>query len=175
MRTALEELQGVLAVAIADIRRAIFALRPPDLETLGFLPALTRLVADFGDQHQLIARLELSGPPDVLPVSHQLTLFRIVQAGLHNVGQHACASSVGVRLTVDPAGGVVLSLRDNGRGFDPGLVGTAAYAGHFGLRQMRERILDLGGTLDIHSTIGQGTELLIVLPPVSREVTYVAD
>jgi signal transduction histidine kinase len=170
MRAALEEMQVVLNAAIADIRRAIFALRPVDLDALGFLPALTQLVGDFGDQNQLVARLEVSGPLDTLPAVYELPLFRIIQEGLNNIGQHARASVVLVRFAVDTAGGVVVSLRDNGRGFDPSQLAPVAHDGHFGLRQMRERILDLGGTLDIRSALGQGTELVITLPPVAKEV-----
>ncbi len=66
MRAALDELQAVLNTAIVDLRRAIFALRPVDLEALGFFPALTQLVGDFGDQNQMVARLEVSGPQDGL-------------------------------------------------------------------------------------------------------------
>ena len=172
MRAALDELQAVLIAAIADLRRAIFALRPVDLEALGFFPALTQLVGDFGDQNQLVAQLDLSGPQDALPALYELPLFRIIQEGLNNIGQHAHASSVLVRLAVDAAGGVAVSVRDNGRGFDPGQLGPADHAGHFGLRQMRERILDLGGTLDIRSAIGQGTELLITLPPVDQRAGH---
>ncbi len=172
MRAALDELQAVLNSAIVDMRRAIFALRPVDLDALGFFPALTQLVGDFGDQHQLPARLEASGPQAALPTVYELPLFRIIQEGLNNIGQHARASSVLVRLTVDATGGVAVSVRDNGRGFDPSRLGPADHAGHFGLRQMRERILDLGGTLDIRSELGQGTELVISLPPVAKEVSH---
>jgi len=172
MRAALDDLQDVLTAAIADLRRAIFALRPVDLEALGFYPALTQLVGDFGDQNQLVAQLELSGPQDGLPRAYELPLFRVIQEGLSNIGQHARASSVRVSLAVDAAGCVAVSVRDNGRGFDPIQLGPADRAGHFGLRQMRERILDLHGTLDIRSAIGQGTELVIALPPVAEEVTY---
>jgi len=175
MRAAVDELQGMLTAAIADIRRAIFALRPVDLESLGFLPALTQLVTDFGDQNQLVARLDVSGQPDTLPAIYELPLFRIIQEGLNNIGQHARASSVQVRLDMDTARGVVVSVRDNGRGFDPSQLGPADRAGHFGLRQMRERILGLGGTLDIRSAIGQGAELLITLPPIPKEVDHAAD
>ena len=66
----------------------------------------------------------------------------------------------------------MVSVRDNGRGFDPHQLGPADRAGHFGLRQMRERILDLGGTLDIRSASGQGTELIITLPPLTQEVDH---
>jgi PAS domain S-box-containing protein len=172
MRAALEELQDVLIATIADLRRAIFALRPLDLEALGFFPALAQWVGDFGDQNHLVARLEVSGPQDALPAVYELPLFRIIQESLNNIGQHASASSALVRLTVDEAGGVAVSVRDNGRGFDPSQLGPADRPGHFGLRQMRERILALGGTLDIHSAIGQGTEQVICLSPVSQEVDH---
>jgi signal transduction histidine kinase len=167
MRTALIELQTVLSSTIADIRRAIFALRPLDLETLGFLPALTQFVTNFGDQTQLSARLDVCGHPSSLPVSYELPLFRIIQEGLNNVNRHAHASSVLVHLEIDVTGSVMVSVRDDGRGFCPYLVGMPDRSGHFGLCQMRERIQDLGGTLDICSAIGQGTELYITLPPTN--------
>ena len=82
MRRALKELQAVLAAAIGDMRRAIFALRPVDLDALGLLPALTQLVSDSGEQNQLAARFQVSGPADCLTASYELPLFRIVQQGL---------------------------------------------------------------------------------------------
>jgi PAS domain S-box-containing protein len=172
MRAALGELQAVLTAAIVDLRRAIFALRPVDLDALGFFPALAQLVGDFGDQNQLATRLEITGPQAALPAAYELPLFRIIQEGLNNIGQHAHASSALVRLTVDTGGGVTVSVSDDGCGFDPGQLGPADPTSHFGLRQMRERILDLVGTLDIRSEIGQGTELTITLPPIAREVNH---
>ena len=169
MSAALDELQVVLTAAITDLRRSIFALRPLDLESLGFFPALTQLVAGFGDHCQLAARLDVSGPQEALPAVYELPLFRIIQEGLNNIGQHARASSVLVRITVDAAGGARVSVHDNGCGFDPHRLGSVDRDGHFGLRQMRERILGLHGTLDIHSAPGQGTELDITLPPVAKE------
>ena len=58
---------------------------------------------------------------------------------------------------------------------DPRHLAPVDRDGHFGLRQMRERILDLGGTLDIHSAPGQGTELVITLPPVAQEAAHATD
>jgi PAS domain S-box-containing protein len=169
-RAALDEMQTVLNAAIADLRRAIFALRPVGLESLGFFPALTQLVGDFGDQYQVAARLEIAGPQEALPVGYELPLYRIIQESLGNIGQHAHATSALVRLDVDAAGGVAVSVRDDGCSFDPGQLGPTDQAGHFGLRQMRERVLDLHGALDIHSTLGQGTELIITLPAIARKV-----
>lgn len=176
MGAALDELHDVLTAAIVDLRRAIFALRPVDLDALGFFPALAQLVGDFGDQNQLAARLEVAGQQEAQPAAYELPIFRIIQEGLNNIGQHARASSALVVLAVDAAGGVAVSVRDNGRGFDPRQLGPAAEGvGHFGLRQMRERILDLGGTLDIRSASGQGTELVITLPPFLTEVNHAAN
>lgn len=175
MRDALDELHAVLTAAIVDIRRVIFALRPLDWDALGFFPALTQLVDDFGDQNQLAARLEISGPQDTLPAVYELPIFRIIQEGLNNIGQHARASSALVCVTVDAAGGVVVSVCDNGRGFDPSQRGPADHSGHFGLRQMRERILDFDGTLDVHSARGLGAELVITLPPIAQKGHHVAN
>jgi PAS domain S-box-containing protein len=170
MRASLNELQAVLSKSIDDIRRAIFALRPVDLESIGFVQALTRYVTDFGDQNQVVIQLKLSGNLDSLPAVYELPLFRIIQEGLNNINHHAHASSVLVQLIVDAGGGVYLSLVDNGQGFDTNTLGTAGQSRHFGLLQMRERIQELGGTLDIHSVIGQGTELCISLPQVTKEL-----
>jgi len=172
MRAALEELQTVITDAIVDLRRSIFALRPLDLETLGFGPALNQLVKNFGDMNQLAARLDLCGPMEVLPTTYELLLFRIIQEGLNNVGAHASASSALVCMAVDAAGGVVVSLRDNGRGFEPNQLGPADREGHYGLRQMRERIVSCGGTMDIHSAPGQGTELVISLPSLDQGIIH---
>jgi PAS domain S-box-containing protein len=175
LAAALSELHDVLTAAIVDLRRAIFALRPVGLDALGFFPALAQLVEDFGDQNQLAALLEVTGQPDALPAAYELPLFRIIQEGLNNVGQHAAASSVWVHLAVDASGGVAVSLRDNGCGFNPSQLGPTDHPGHFGLRQMRERVVNCGGTMNIRSAIGQGTELVIALPPVVKEVNHAAN
>ncbi len=142
---------------------------------MGFLPALTQLVADFGDLNQLATRLDVSGPCDALPEAYELPLFRIIQEGLNNVGRHARASSVLVCMTRDATGGVMVSLCDNGCGFAPHQLGSVDRNDHFGLRHIRERVLDLGGMLDIRSTPGQGTELAITLPPRVQQVNHVVN
>jgi len=169
MRAAIDELQAALGEVIVDLRRAIFALRPTELEALGFFPALDQRINAFSDDNQVAARFELTGSPSDLPADYELPLFRIIQEALSNIARHAAASSVVVSLSVDTLGQVVLSMRDNGRGFDPGQPGSAGQKGHFGLRQMRERVQSLKGRLEICSVTGQGTELMISLPPLARE------
>ena len=100
-----------------------------------------------------------------------MPLYRMIQEGLSNVGQHVARIGRGAT-DGRSGGGVVVSVHDDGCGFDPVKLGPVDQAGHFGLRETGERILDLGGTLDIHSAVGQGTELVITLPMVTREVNH---
>ncbi len=174
MRAALDELLDVLTAAIVDLRRAIYALRPLDLEALGFFSALTQMVGDFGDQYQVVTRLEVTSENDTLPAIYELPLYRIIQEGLNNIGQHAHARSALVCLTIDATGGVGVSVQDDGCGFDPQQLSPIDRDGHWGLRQMRERILDLRGTLDVFSGLGQGTELIVTLPPADQGTNHVA-
>jgi PAS domain S-box-containing protein len=175
MRAALQEVQSVLFAAVEDLRRVIFALRPVDLEALGFFPALTQFVDNFGSQNRMMAQLDISGVQVSLPAAYELPLFRMVQEGLNNIRQHASADALWVCVRVETGGSVSLSLRDNGCGFDPRLIANT-HSRCFGLRQMRERIIALGGSLDIHSANGQGTELMIHLPRVIlKEGNHAAD
>lgn len=175
MHAAVDELQQVLNDAIIDLRRAIFALRPLDLDEMGFFPALSRWVADFGDYTDLSVQLVVCGHQHALPSAYELPLFRILQESLNNTSQHANASSAHISLIVNDDGSVAATVRDNGRGFDANQLDPTDQAGHFGLRQMRERVLSLGGTLDICSQIGQGTELSITLPPRPEGVNHASN
>lgn len=172
MHAAVAELQRVLNDAIVDLRRAIFALRPLDLDEMGFFPALSQWVDDFGDHTHLSVQLAVCGHQCALPSAYELPLFRIIQESLNNASQHANASSAHISLVVHDNGGVAATVRDNGKGFDTSQIDPTDQAGHFGLRQMRERILSLGGTLDIRSQLGQGTELTITLPPRPEGVNH---
>jgi signal transduction histidine kinase len=78
---------------------------------------------------------------------------------MHNVIKHARATKVVVRLT-DGGGAVGLEVEDNGSGFDP----NGTFAGHLGLRSMRERVGKLGGTIDIESAPGKGTRVRVRIP-----------
>ncbi|HEY9191915.1 MAG TPA: ATP-binding protein, partial [Methyloversatilis sp.] len=88
-------------------------------------------------------------------------LFRVVQESLNNIERHAGASTVGITLNQD-AGGLHLSVRDDGHGFDPEAIAAAPDRG-LGLSSMRERIETLGGRFTLDSG-AQGTLLTARLP-----------
>ncbi len=164
MHAQLDELREILSASIREVRRSIFALRPVSLEELGFFPALRRFTTEFGEQYQLYVNLRIFGPEVRLPSSLELTLFRVVQEALNNVGKHARASTVWIRLDVEATDAVALTIRDDGRGFDPASLSQAVRYGHLGLKQMRERVESANGTLLIQSQPGSGAEVRVVLP-----------
>ncbi|MBC8447959.1 MAG: PAS domain S-box protein [Chloroflexi bacterium] len=164
MRAELDAMRELLSENIREVRRSVFALRPVALDELGFYPALNRFLDEFGEQHQLRIDLRTSGPEERLLPHLEPVLFRIVQEALNNVGKHAHAGKVSVELHLEAADEVSLRIRDNGRGFDTVDLDQAVREGHLGLKQMRERVVDLKGTFELRSQPGSGTEIRVVLP-----------
>lgn len=99
------------------------------------------------------ASFGLSGTPRPLPMATEVVLLRVCQEALANVRKHACAQSAAVRLGYTPDA-VRLEVSDDGTGFDPARVN-----GGFGLRGMRTRVAEAGGTLTVRSSPGTGTQV----------------
>jgi signal transduction histidine kinase len=157
---ATEPIDYVLSLAeagLTEMRALIFELRPESLETEGLVVALQKQVAATRARHGLAVDEALGDEPEApLPVKE--ALYRIAQEALHNVVKHARAGRVQLRLA-SIGGALELEVVDDGIGFDP----DADYAGHLGLRSMRERAARLGGEVTIDST-AEGTRLRARLP-----------
>jgi PAS domain S-box-containing protein len=164
LHAELDHLQELLAQNIRDVRRSIFALRPVALEELGFYPALDQFINDFGEQNQLRVDLQLVGPRDRLPPSLEPVLFRIIQEALNNVGKHAQANTVSIRLDLESSDGVTLQIRDDGSGFDSATLDQAIREGRTGLRHIREKAENLHGSFSLRIRPGGGTEVRVELP-----------
>ena len=93
------------------------------------------------------------------PLETKETVYRIAQEALHNTAKHARATNVGIKMDSDP-GGITLEVYDDGVGFDA----ESDFPGHLGLRSMRERASSLGGTLEVRSAPGRGTQIFARLP-----------
>jgi PAS domain S-box-containing protein len=166
MHDEVEAMRDFLSEQIREVRRSIFALRPVALDELGFYPALRQFVDDFGEQNRLRIDLRILGAEGPLPSLLEPVLFRIVQEALNNVSRHAEATSASIDLDLRNASFPVLVIRDDGQGFDTTALERASRLGHLGLTQMRERVEELGGTLQVQSRAGRGTEIRVVLPAV---------
>lgn len=164
------EIDEVLAELRSEIdrsRRAIFALRPVELDEAGFAPTLRRLVEAMERQYGLAIALDVPTPDAAVPSHLELPILRIVQEALNNVGRHAGAMAVTVGLHLGDRR-LRLDLSDDGVGFDPRPLLASGRPGHYGLLQMRERARSLGGDLVVVSRIGRGTRVEVDVPLCDR-------
>jgi signal transduction histidine kinase len=159
----LDQVLGLIDKGIRSIRSVTNDLRPSLLDDLGLLPALRSLVAEFSERSGM--RVELDAPASLPPLSGEaeLALFRALQEALSNVLRHAEAHSVDVGISVRREG-VLLEVRDDGRGPDGARPEELEHAGHMGLAGMRERIGALGGTVRFGSAPGAGALLEVLVP-----------
>lgn len=153
----LKHLSETLNSVIALKRRIIEDLRPSSLSHLGLTAAIDILVREFSQQ----AGIEVQSSLDTvdLPDATQLTVYRMVQESLTNIGKYAQASQVLVTVHKYPTH-VAVQIRDNGSGFDPAGISRTAH----GLVGMRQRVEAAGGRLTVSSRPGEGTVVSAVLP-----------
>ncbi|MGW0895384.1 sensor histidine kinase [Streptomyces goshikiensis] len=144
---------------LAEARRFVRALTPPDLEHGSLPAALERLCSAVRGPR---VRFCLSGTARVLPTPYEVALLRIAQSALANVGRHASAERAEITLTFMDAS-VTLDIVDDGTGFEPGAA-RAGGEGGFGLPAMRSRAESLGGLFTVESAPGQGTAVAVTLP-----------
>ena len=152
-REQVAKLATLAQEALDELRSLVFELRPPDLEKDGLGGALTKhveLLRRLGrDEVELVVGTE----PPADPVRDR-ELLRVAQEALQNALRHADASRIVVTLDADD-GRVLLSVEDDGVGFDPRATGARSH--RLGMTSMEERAARAGGRLEIRSARGEGT------------------
>jgi signal transduction histidine kinase len=141
--------------AITDIRRLVYALRPPALDDLGLLAVLREQVSRY---HASGIKIMLNVPETLppLPAAAEMACYRIVQEALTNIVHHAHATSANILLRVKD--GVTLEVTDNGQGLPP------STRGGVGFSSMHERAEELGGTCRIENMSDGGTRVIVNIP-----------
>jgi len=136
-------------------------LRPTALDDLGLSAAVGQLAAEWSRRTGVPVTFDCTdASPERLPPEVETALYRSVQEALTNVARHAGASQVGV--VVGRSGGHAIAVvEDNGRGFDPDARDAPGRPGGLGLAGIRERVNVLGGRLEIESSPGGGTTVLV--------------
>ena len=176
--TMLEETRQEVLGVVSQLRTLIGELRPPGLEDLGLNAALRGYVA--GLERELAGAgphiaLDLQAEDRLIPQRVALCLFRVAQESLRNALRHAQATRVDLILTLY-GGYVGLRVVDDGRGFAvPGRLSEMAARNHYGLMSMSERVAQVGGLLDIHSTPGTGTEVRVQVALGEEATRYEQD
>ena len=158
--TPLAQPLAIIDDLIARVRRISVDLRPPLLDEVGLVPALRAYLQSQAAVSGLAISFHAGEAPDEapfrLPPDHEIACFRVVQEAITNVLRHAGARRIDVHVTRS-GNRVSLSIRDDGRGFDPATLNDAATRGHLGVAGMRERIRARGGQFRLLSAPGQGT------------------
>jgi signal transduction histidine kinase len=158
----LDELKGMKVQvdrAILGVRDVATSLRPAALD-LGLVPAIEWLCQEFTRHGDVLCQLKTPDETITIDGSRAVVIFRIVQESLNNIRKYARASQVDISLA-RRGHELWLEVRDNGNGFDMAVV---AQRGTLGLLGMRERVMALGGRVEVHSAPGQGTVIGVVIP-----------
>jgi len=154
--------QELLDQVDVQLRRLSHELRPTILDDLGLVPAIQFLAEGVSKRTNRAITIHTS-VKDRLPTTVEIGLYRIVQEALTNVVKHSQARNVHIQ--VDRSVGLLrCSIRDDGAGFDVPAVLARKGDGSLGLRGIQERLDALGGRLEIQSSPGRGTSLLINVP-----------
>lgn len=156
----IDELGESIDAAVHSVRRIASELRPGVLDQLGLVSGLEWLLNEFERRTEIHTTIITTGVEKNIDADISTALFRITQEALTNIARHAGASSVETRLSGTETA-LVLCVKDDGSGFNPTEKSSVPSLGLLG---MRERAWRLGGTVNIISVPGQGTELLVTIP-----------
>jgi signal transduction histidine kinase len=162
------ELEQVLADTTLQTRTLMLELAPPGLHENGLVEALRWLADRVRQQQRLLVTVEDDGAPKPLEDSVNILLFQTVRELLQNVVKHARSKRATVRCSTDREQ-LTLDVVDPGVGFEvQSLNRLPTRTGGFGLFSIRERLKLMGGNIDIHSVVGEGTTVRIRVPLKSQ-------
>lgn len=168
-KDALARVRNSVREAMAEMEALLHNLRPAPLETIGLIEALRQQceALQYRTGAQVITELGELPADNELPVGAQDALFRITQEALANIARHARAQTVRVQLHRQTHGDedvLWLKIADDGGGF----ASTEAYTG-MGLANIRARVFEIGGALQVDSRAGEGTSLTVSVPLLANE------
>lgn len=154
----IELVEEMAAAAQSEMRALLLHLRPATLQNKTLKEAIQDLLEELTRKNAMDISWEIEDTSN-LPSGIEDHLFRILQESLSNTLRHARASQIQVKLFT-LQGQVRMRIVDDGVGFDPDGEKLTSY----GLRTMRERVAELGGSFDIYSAVGKGTQIEVRVP-----------
>ncbi len=161
-RQHLQKVKSLLDQIEDQLRGLAHELRPTVLDDSGLIPALEFLAGRVSKRSKI--NITVDGPKDMrLPSTIETGIYRIVQEALNNAAKHGSATHVRIRVSCTN-GSAHCSVHDNGKGFDPMSVLSGENKRGLGLLGIRERLTSFGGSLQIRSAPGKGTDLEISIP-----------
>jgi signal transduction histidine kinase len=165
----LAESRALADESIREIRTISYLLHPPLLEEAGLASALRWFIDGFGNRSKIRVKLAIPARMPRLVAATELALFRIAQEGLTNVHYHSGSKSAQVEIAVTSSQ-VILQISDRGKGLPAEIwkpQGGISRTSGVGIAGMRERVKELGGTLEFDSS-RRGATLRATLPLVQK-------
>lgn len=159
----LEALQKDINESLIRMRRFVQDLRPPTLEYLGLLPALRELATQVYEQSGIKIDVKVVGADRHFSAEESLLIYRIIQEAVRNVWKHSEATKAEIDAGFHKDK-LVISVRDNGNGFESKASSELLDSGRLGLMGMEERAHLLGGTVNVVSKRGKGTTVTLEIP-----------
>jgi signal transduction histidine kinase len=155
-------LESILSGAHADVREYILNLHTAPGSDQPFFDTVRHYLDGFRQNYgiQVLLNMDEGLGQSPIPAEAQVQVFRILQEALSNARKHGQARCVQVSFAAQD-GLVRMVIQDDGQGFE---VTRPANEGHYGLKFMRERVEQLGGSLDVISQLGQGTQVVVMVP-----------
>jgi signal transduction histidine kinase len=151
---------SLLDDTIKTVRRIATELRPGILDDLGLVPAIEWQAEEFEKRFSIPTHFSTDVERTSFPAGVSIGLFRICQESLTNIARHAYASRIRIGLNQE-AENILLSIEDNGKGFQVERPGDQKTLGLLG---MKERALMMGGKFQIESKKGKGTSVFVTIP-----------
>lgn len=164
----IDDLRGIVASTLDEIRIISWQLRPSALDDLGLKSAIENYVHDYQTRYHVPTEVIFRGVDKRLAPEIETTIYRIIQEGLTNIARYAQAETASLVISCQ-ANIIKIIIEDDGIGFNPDMVLQQTKS--LGLRGMKERAGLLGGTLQIESSPHNGTSLYIELPCSITEST----
>jgi signal transduction histidine kinase len=160
-----DEIDAAASQALIEVRAIAYNLRPLNLERLGLTVVLEEMIEKVADASGIEFSADIAPLDGHLTPEGEISLYRIIQESINNIVRHSQATRAGVEVWPD-TGGLHVTVRDNGRGFQSGPPHdrVPASGSGLGLTDIAERVRMLDGAHTLTSAPGRGTTLSIHIP-----------
>ncbi|MFZ1701913.1 MAG: two-component regulator propeller domain-containing protein [Pyrinomonadaceae bacterium] len=152
-----DEIQESVTDALSEVRVIAHNLRPLHLERLGLTSTIEEMIEQVDEASTIEINCDIAPVDDLFTKENEINFYRIVQECLNNIVKHSNSTKASVEVSVE-AQHIILSITDNGSGFDTEEVNKRR---GLGLNGLEERLKILGGTITVESSLGNGTTVLV--------------
>ncbi|MBC8330989.1 MAG: ATP-binding cassette domain-containing protein [Anaerolineae bacterium] len=164
-RTELGAIRDGIRQVVGDLRQLCRDLRPPTIDNHGLSSAIQSHAQEWAERLDIAIQVEIAPSLGRLPETTEISIFRIIQEGLYNIGKHATARNVSMSLQRTTGDDLLIRIVDDGQGFDiPPNLADLSTKQHFGLIGISERAALLGGKMKLESPPEGGFVLQVEIP-----------